>query len=307
MGSTREAPSQELILWTIRQMRGLSDALDWLHEANCRHGDLKPENILFFSQLGRQGHLVISDAGLAKVHILSTTERRTSTGTKMGTRRYEPPEVYLGIHGQALSRAYDVWSMGCIFMEFLVWLLYGYDEFRELNRLEKFWEVDVEEPQSYITVGTYQRDQFRVAGRVKEWLDKLSGSSVEGTSLYELVQIIGSRLLVVHVGRENTETQRATAHELSSRMDDIYRRALREAERDVPMVSIPKTRHAQTLSPAHEAPKSSPRPLLPLPPKPLGSDYSLRRKADDVYSHRRTAEDAYSSRGTADNVYSRRK
>ncbi|KAJ0161377.1 hypothetical protein CTA2_6325, partial [Colletotrichum tanaceti] len=46
------APTREVVLWSLRQVRGLVSALEALHSLNCRHGDLKPENILHFRDRG---------------------------------------------------------------------------------------------------------------------------------------------------------------------------------------------------------------------------------------------------------------
>ena len=41
--------------------------------------------------------------------------------------QYEAPEAIGELNGPR-SRLYDVWSMGCITLEFIIWLLYGNDE-----------------------------------------------------------------------------------------------------------------------------------------------------------------------------------
>ena len=54
---------QKLILWSLRRMIGLVDALKALHSKNCRHGDLKPKNVLHFKN--GEGILVIADVGVS--------------------------------------------------------------------------------------------------------------------------------------------------------------------------------------------------------------------------------------------------
>ncbi|KAF3041971.1 hypothetical protein E8E12_009261 [Didymella heteroderae] len=154
-------PNAGLILQTIQQLRWLADALDMLHNCdsgnsdrlavpsmpnstedgkNIRHGDLKPENILrFFSRNAptssgaepQLGTLKIADMGLAKQHIHATVNRTKNTSQRYGTVRYEAPEALNEKGGR--SRLYDVWSMGCITLEFIIWLLYGNKALEEFH------------------------------------------------------------------------------------------------------------------------------------------------------------------------------
>lgn len=132
------------VLWLLKQFLGLANALREIHNlsggdagagtsANLLaptqdprksgwHHDLKPENILYFKVLSAMGEgFQIADFGSGKVH----TYRSGSVNTKSanGTQTYEPPE-----HTKegATSRPYDVWSMGCIFLELLLWAVFGY-------------------------------------------------------------------------------------------------------------------------------------------------------------------------------------
>jgi serine/threonine protein kinase len=61
--------------------------------------------------------------GIAKRHVVATQERDVLTSTRYGTVGYEAPETAINIH--ARSRLYDIWYMGCITLEFVIWNLYG--------------------------------------------------------------------------------------------------------------------------------------------------------------------------------------
>lgn len=130
------------LLWILRQFTGLASTLAGIHKPNCRHGDLKPENILYFPpNKENNGSFQIADVGLTKFHEQSDTtnvrnERGQVTSTPTGTYRYVPPEVEItkdGIYKDARSRQYDVWSMGCILCELLVWMVYGHSTVREMR------------------------------------------------------------------------------------------------------------------------------------------------------------------------------
>ncbi|KAF4314617.1 hypothetical protein GTA08_BOTSDO00080 [Botryosphaeria dothidea] len=147
---------RETILWTLWQMKGIASGLNTVHNFKVtiplsvdgnfkltqdnqklgvkageewygRHGDIKPENILWFertlhSRDGR-GALQIADFGLGRFH--GRESRTRAAGYHIfSSPTYEPPECHVHLK---VSRAYDLWSLGCLFLEFLTWLLDGSD------------------------------------------------------------------------------------------------------------------------------------------------------------------------------------
>jgi serine/threonine protein kinase len=111
-------------------MLGLTSAVHNLHEQfNCRHGDLKPENILCVQQ-GKEIVLKIADFGVSRIHHAQTTYRKgMGTINVLLTPSYQAPEVEIEELDKNAprprSRRYDVWSLGCVFLEFTIWLLHG--------------------------------------------------------------------------------------------------------------------------------------------------------------------------------------
>ncbi|KAI4663972.1 uncharacterized protein J4E79_003472 [Alternaria viburni] len=124
------------------QILGLARALEAAHNldmtgASYRHGDIKPENILCFSNGRTIGTLKIDNWGEAKEHGQVTELRPSKTTAKYGTSVYQAPEVETGVRARYLgqstkrrSRLYDVWAMGCITLEFTIWLLEGTISYR---------------------------------------------------------------------------------------------------------------------------------------------------------------------------------
>lgn len=102
--------------------------------------DIKPENILVFAHMlnGKKKHwFKLSDFSCAKINDLQASvsgKNRNSwkTVSKSGTPVYRAPEA-TGNEGRT-SRPYDLWSLGCVYLELLVWHLEGY------NSLERFRE-----------------------------------------------------------------------------------------------------------------------------------------------------------------------
>lgn len=143
-----EDPDQ--VRWFIVQCSGLCRGLRKIHHLNTRlshegvnlgnakqmilggkewgrHGNIKPENILWFENYkGEQDFLVISDFGLTQfnsAHSRSKVQQDQILGLS-GT--YRAPDLHLENH--SISQNYDVWSLGCVFLEFLSWFLLGYEE-----------------------------------------------------------------------------------------------------------------------------------------------------------------------------------
>jgi serine/threonine protein kinase len=151
----QECPRERgLFPWSLRQMVGLADALKDLHKlGDCRHGDLKPANILYFIE-GRFGILKLADFGISKIHPKRTTARNSATITSALSLGYESPEatkVYrIQNPSKPRSHRYDCWSMGCIILEFVVWLLY---DFRAIDSFGQFRDSP-DQPYYHITSDT---------------------------------------------------------------------------------------------------------------------------------------------------------
>lgn len=131
-------------------MWGFAGAINMLHNStatgvtNCRPGDLKPENIVRHNDGDGLGTLQIADMGLTKVHDIVTRLRNKPTVTVSGTDRYQRPETDL-YPKRPRSRAYDMWSMGCIYLEFIIWILYEPDELTRFNKSfkESFFTMEI--------------------------------------------------------------------------------------------------------------------------------------------------------------------
>jgi serine/threonine protein kinase len=207
---------QELII----QFCGLADALANLHKLNCRHGDLKPENILrFISMASVLGTLKISDFGIAKVHLVATQFRHNATTTQYTTPLYEPPEtIGKDKRGLPRSRSSDIWSIGCIFLEFLIWLLYGTDSLEDLNdALGIGAQSFVLKPRSFYQVYTYGAPPI-VHPAATEWIDYIRHQDPEcsrWTAIRDLIDLIRVGLLVVDIN------ERVTAEQLHTRLESI--------------------------------------------------------------------------------------
>ncbi len=71
-------------------------------------------------EYGKYGRLKIGDFGLTRFHHPGTTG--VSPRQVMATQTYRPPEYDLE---EKVSRPFDIWSLGCLYLEFTTWLLLG--------------------------------------------------------------------------------------------------------------------------------------------------------------------------------------
>jgi serine/threonine protein kinase len=96
-------------------------ALEHIHSKNIIYRDLKPENLV----LDRQGHVVLTDFGLAK------REVKDMTHTFCGTPEYMAPEL---IQKKGHTFAVDWWSLGI----FLYEMVHGLPPFYTQNVSEMY-------------------------------------------------------------------------------------------------------------------------------------------------------------------------
>jgi serine/threonine protein kinase len=211
--------NEQKYLWTLQQMRGLASALQVIHEYEFpeayaplvegqltvgrfrisgvkqtdpkygRHGDLKPENILFFEATG---NLQITDLGLGQFHGVKSRSKIAAEGIG-GSPTYIPPEILLK---EPVSRAYDIWSLGCVFLEFITWLVEGGEAVYSFadNRIEQAHDK-VDDDTFFIIA---QGKAFVRKG-VTSWIERLKGNPSGRCSpmIKELLQLVLEEMLVI--------------------------------------------------------------------------------------------------------------
>lgn len=242
----RKNITKYLIPAILEQLLGLANVLEFLHgyqdkkkKGVYRHGDLKPENILIFDHKQGCGTWTMADLGLARFHDVATRAREkpgfmaTST-TAWGTTSYQPPETYLQMirRSKPTSRLYDIWSMGCMMLQLIAWLVYGMDEIEALTRkthnprvmnISAFWTP-------YWTAGSLVPG-FLVHEAVVELIGRI-GRDVQGSpTLQQLLVLVMNKLLVVRLPDDSTQDVpqcRSTARGLRSSLQEIKGLCTRE-------------------------------------------------------------------------------
>ncbi|GAP91823.1 putative protein kinase-like [Rosellinia necatrix] len=171
--------SYDTSLWILEQSLMMSNALRKLHHGDFktragqeleeqplkgRQGDIKPENILWFPRdADSKGNLAFADFGLTKYHNPETVLRQYKGKELAATPTYRPPEYDLGAY---ISPSWDIWTLGCVYLEFLIWYLQGWeavDEFSEWRKSCDLGVYGIKEDKYFTsdklsTFGAYRKD-----------------------------------------------------------------------------------------------------------------------------------------------------
>ncbi|KAK1715595.1 kinase-like domain-containing protein, partial [Colletotrichum lupini] len=169
-----------------------------------RHGDIKPENILWFKKYeeSRRNFLVISDFGLTRFNTADSRSKVAYDAVKGFSGSYRPPDVDLK---RTISQRYDIWSLGCVFLEFVSWFLVGHD------RTQKdFTDSRLQEDGSHTGSRILLEDKFfnfnpskddapstaDVKTSVTDWIDDLHQQKSCAEPVHEMLNLIQYTMLV---------------------------------------------------------------------------------------------------------------
>lgn len=179
----------------VKAIQGLSTGLNYIHSFDLGesyhtqssmkgtlgcHQDIKPRNILV-----RGPDFVLADFGLMR---LKAREQDSKTLWKNGTFEYGAPECRNAetLQQNRVGRASDIWSLGCIVSELVVYLRRGSDglsEFRDIRLMEN-------------TFGQTRcfHDNFGLSRDVSDYLSAMEDDNVEeievepSSELYNLIR-----------------------------------------------------------------------------------------------------------------------
>ncbi|KAL1865018.1 hypothetical protein Daus18300_007365 [Diaporthe australafricana] len=244
----------QLSRWVATQCRGLAQGLKTLHshtedksesptKANQKvdqplhglHGDIKPANILRYTNWkdpespikplhAPLGVIQITDFGLSSYHHTLTAQ---DINIKIGASAYKPPEAHL-IY--PVSQSLDIWTMGCLFLDFVTWLLLGDNGRQEFGRRREKSGRDLisDSHPCFFDVrekkGTTQVSKSRA---VILWAEKLCETE-RSQFIHEFVELIIAKMLVIEdkahlkTDEEGTQTcSRITANDLAHELDGL--------------------------------------------------------------------------------------
>ncbi|KAK2028968.1 kinase-like protein [Colletotrichum zoysiae] len=217
--------------WMLQQCRGIANAVKRIHglatwqvkersaasgteEGDIlvkdwgRHGDIKPSNILWFSTYGEDhDHLVVADLGLTRYHSRLTKSRVSRVDGFTGT--YRAPEIDLD---DLMSSKYDIWSLGCVFLEFCVWYLLGaeaiavFERDRRLNRPKEAGETGEYDNSYFITDMSTGRKKAVLHPAIDTWIRKLEALESYTPFARQILKLVTTHMLVIDPkGRYSTD------------------------------------------------------------------------------------------------------
>ncbi|KAH7163592.1 kinase-like domain-containing protein [Dactylonectria estremocensis] len=238
--------------WLAKQLKGLASGVQLIHKCTVdgdngktlavekdqiygRHGDLKPENILWFKD-DDKGILQIADFGLADFHRRGSYKVRASRAGRSST--YRAPEC----DADLVSPSSDMWSFGCILLEFVAWYLLGWDEidyFEEKRTLEENQAYgEYAEDKFFVNSGLERKDSkgqlcARIKDSVIQEILKLRQHKECSDFLRKVLDVIQDGLLQVQ------PKERKGCVQIFENFEAIYRRCLDDPEYCISTPSSP--------------------------------------------------------------------
>ncbi|KAH7355989.1 kinase-like domain-containing protein [Pyrenochaeta sp. MPI-SDFR-AT-0127] len=230
--------------WVSRQLVGVATALHVIHNCDVnkfaadhssidaakthgRHGDIKPENILWFRYESNGpedvpfGVLKIADFGLAEFHSpLSLSGETSSVGGITPT--YKAPEFDM----DRISPKYDIWSFGCVLLQFVVWYLRGWDGVEAFSRKRMDESNRFDHPDDFFNFQRVGRDVLVTEAKqaVRQELADLRAHFDASDYILDLLDLIESRLLRM------SAQKRATCDETMKQLEILDTRCKESTE-----------------------------------------------------------------------------
>ncbi|SPO05435.1 uncharacterized protein DNG_08122 [Cephalotrichum gorgonifer] len=228
----------EVILWFSKQCLTLMEGLNAIHNAGSffadspppqgikahgRHGDLKPHNILWFKEdvegETSLGNFKYCDFGVTAFH--STESMQESHDKYARTLTYMAPESKMKYK---IEPSYDIFSLGCILLEFVTWYLGGWEVVENFtncrlhNDEDNYYEsVRIDSFYNFFPSNTHTNSKASLKPDVKKQFDDLRSHPLCVDYLVDLLNLIQDRMIRMTPGN------RAGVQDLVSQLQELDR------------------------------------------------------------------------------------
>ncbi|KAG0646847.1 3-phosphoinositide-dependent kinase 2, partial [Hyphodiscus hymeniophilus] len=203
-----------------------------------RHGDIKPENILWSDEdtldadlrFNDQGVLLIADFGLMRVH-KTQTRFRVLPEQAAGSAPYEPPEMAEPRICTVASRLHDIWSLGCVYLEFITWLVCTQDGLQQLLESRSVRSNNGVDETFYTLIDNGISGPPRKAilkESVQRWIRELHNKPRCSEFVHDFVNLIADHMLIAD------QHQRIRCGPLNEKLAQMVRKAEEDCDYLVP-------------------------------------------------------------------------
>ncbi|KAI0378601.1 kinase-like domain-containing protein [Hypomontagnella monticulosa] len=222
--------SSDTVLWISEQCYHLTNSLARVHGdtrgidqtshapsfSAIIHGDLRPANILWFAKgtALQDSKLVIADWGCAEPDL--GPHSGSATQLKSIGRTYRPPEC--DDSDAHVSVALDIWSLGCIFLEFVTWYLLGWEAVEDTFSVVRLGPDSIRPHIESDTFFSRTEGRWEVKPQVLSWTQKLTEHQGCSPCVQDILSVIMDCMLEVN------PAQRSTARTLAIKFHDIFAR-----------------------------------------------------------------------------------
>ncbi|KPM37034.1 hypothetical protein AK830_g9518 [Neonectria ditissima] len=222
--------SCETARWASNQLMGIMGAVDTIHNPRNlapdpekrfgRHGDIKSDNILCFTSKSPSQDmiLVISDLGSSSFN--RYISRSNIPNNKVPpVPGYLPPELEL--EDGRVSRAFDIWTAGCLYLEFVTWLLGG-RKLRERFEDQRTTEYITGSKNDIFFVLKKREGEGSYVAQVKpevtKWINSLRENPRCSQLVLDVLKVVEQEMLVVI----SADHKRSPSGRLRARFQDIH-------------------------------------------------------------------------------------
>ncbi|KAF2263292.1 hypothetical protein CC78DRAFT_581702 [Lojkania enalia] len=183
-----------------KDLRGLilsarSASTETIKKLFGRHGDIKPENIPWLSD-GKRGILKITDFGIAhfstRDSVLAQSRPWVANSPSYRAPESDLPEC-------KLSPPWDIWTLGCAYLEFVTWFFGGWAAIVEFanRRLAADFKYSNILDDIFFTIEESGTCKAKAKGSVTEMMDELRSDNNCTEFFRDFLEIIQKDMLVV--------------------------------------------------------------------------------------------------------------